>query len=79
MKSAQNMKLEKTKKTIEPVKLKTGSKLKKDRTDTTKAKQKESTGKVVKSKMKVDCQEIIMDHEVDDEWDGDVDTDVHHG
>jgi hypothetical protein len=53
MKSAQKMKLEKTKKTIEPDKLKTGPKLKALRTDATKANQKESNGKVVKSKMKI--------------------------
>jgi hypothetical protein len=47
------MRLGKSKKTIEPDKLKTGPKLKAERTDTTKAKQKESTGKVVKSKMKI--------------------------
>ena len=51
MKSAQKMKLGKSKKVTEPEKLKTGPKLKNLRTDTTKAKQKESTGKVVKSKM----------------------------
>jgi hypothetical protein len=49
------MRLGKSKKVIEPVKLKTGAKLKADRTSTTKAKQKESIGKVVKSKMDVDC------------------------
>ncbi len=55
MKAAQKMKLGKSKKTVEPVKLKTGPKLKSDITSTTKAKQKESTGKVVKSKMDVRC------------------------
>jgi hypothetical protein len=55
MKSAEKMKLGKNKKTTEPAKLKTGAKLKADRTSTTKAKQKESTGKVVKSKMDVKC------------------------
>jgi len=55
MKSAQKMKLGKSKKIVEPAKLKTGAKLKADRTDTTKAKQKESTGKMVKSKMDVRC------------------------
>lgn len=55
MKSAQKMKLEKSKKTTEPYKLKTGPKLKKMRTDATKANQKESDGKVVKSKMDVRC------------------------
>lgn len=49
------MRLGKSKKTVEPAKLKNGPKLKADRTDTTKSKQKESTGKVVKSKMDVDC------------------------
>ena len=51
MKSPQKMKLEKSKKITEPDKLKHGPKLKADRTETTKANQKESTGKVVKSKM----------------------------
>ncbi len=55
MKAAQKMKLEKTKKTTEPMKEKKGPKLKALRTSTTKAKQKESTGKVVKSKMNADC------------------------
>lgn len=55
MKKAQGMKLEKTKKTIEPRKEKMGAKLKAERTSTTKAQQKESTGKVVKSKMKAYC------------------------
>ncbi len=53
MKAAEKMKVGKNKKTTEPAKLKTGPKLKAERTDTTKAKQKESTGKVVKSKMKI--------------------------
>ena len=54
MKAAQKMKLGKSKKTTEPDKLKTGPKFKADRTSTTKANQKESNGKVVKSKMKAD-------------------------
>jgi hypothetical protein len=49
------MRLGKVKKTVEPAKLKTGAKFKSDITSTTKAKQKESTGKVVKSKMDVKC------------------------
>ena len=49
------MRLGKSKKVTEPAKLKTGAKLKSDRTSTTNAKQKESTGKVVKSKMDVKC------------------------
>jgi len=53
MKAAQKMKLEKIKKTVEPMKLKKGAKLKADRTDITREKQKESTGRVVKSKMTI--------------------------
>ena len=49
------MRLGKSKKTIEPRKEKTATKLKSDITSTTKAKQKESTGKVVKSKIDVKC------------------------
>jgi len=51
----QKMKVGKNKKIVEPMKLKSGAKLKADRTSETNAKQKESTGKVVRSKMDVDC------------------------
>lgn len=49
------MRLEKGKKTTEPMKEKKGPKLKALRTSEVKGKPKESDGKKVKSKMKVDC------------------------
>jgi hypothetical protein len=49
------MKVDKNKKTTEPMKEKTGSKLKKLRTSETKTKEKEGNGRRVKSKMKTDC------------------------
>ncbi len=55
MKSPQKMKLEKSKKTTEPMKEKHGPRLKAERTSETKKREKEGNGKVVKSKMKADC------------------------
>lgn len=48
------MKLEKSKKTKEPMKEKKGATLKAERTSMTKTREKEGNGKMVKSKMK-DC------------------------
>ena len=53
MKSAQKMKLDKSKKTTEPRKEKTGAKLKIDRTSETKKREKEGNGKTVKSKVDI--------------------------
>ena len=47
----------KKKKSTESRKLKTGEKLKDERTYETKKREKEGNGRIVKSKMKVDCQE----------------------
>lgn len=55
MKAAQKMKLEKVKKTTEPRTEKVGPKLKAERTEETKKREKEGNGRVVKSKMKVSC------------------------
>ncbi len=55
MKLAQKMKLEKSKKTKEPMVEKKGPKLKSERTSETKKREKEGNGRTVKSKMKVDC------------------------
>ncbi len=79
MKSAQKMKLERTKKTTEPRKEKHGPRLKAERTSETNTREKEGNGRRVKSKMDVSCQERIMDDDVDDEWDGDLDNEVHYG
>lgn len=54
MKPAAKMKL-KGKKITEPMKEKSGPKLKKERTSMTNEKSKESSGKKVKSKIDVDC------------------------
>lgn len=50
MKAAKKMKVDKSKKTTEPMKEKTGPKLKNLRTSATKKKEKEGDGKRVKSK-----------------------------
>jgi len=55
MKSAQNMKLEKSKKVTEPYKEKRGSKDKALRTSETSKREKEGDGRRVKSKMDVRC------------------------
>lgn len=49
------MRLGKSKKTTEPRKLKSGAKLKSERTVETSKREKEGNGRIVKSKMKVDC------------------------
>lgn len=49
------MRLGKSKKVTEPRKEKSGAKLKSERTVETKKREKEGNGRVVKSKMKVDC------------------------
>jgi hypothetical protein len=55
MKSAQKMKLGKSRKITEPRKEKSGPKLKAERTIETKKREKEGNGRIVKSKMKADC------------------------
>ena len=54
MKRAQKMKVKSGKKVTEPMTLKHGAKLKKDRTSETKKPEKEGNGKMVKSKIKAD-------------------------
>ena len=55
MKSAQKMKLEKSKRTTEPYKEKSGPKDKALRTSETSKREKEGDGRRVKSKMDVRC------------------------
>ena len=55
MKSAKKMKVKMGKKIIEPSKQKTGPKLKSEITYETNKPEKEGNGRIVKSKMKVNC------------------------